>query len=751
MLKVCDLGFARPYLENETFTDYVATRWYRSPELLVGDPRYGKEVDIWAVGCLYSEMMTGEPLFPGESDIDQLFQIVRILGKLNARHQVLIMRNAMFKGMKQEQNTSLAQMFPDWNRDSLDFLADCLKMDGAIRPDAAALLKHELFMRDSFLENFLPELRAKLAQEMQVNPLLNRIPSYGSGRKGSDEKQRTIATTATMMNVGVGNAKKSGETTMAASNGSNKEKNNQINLSLLPSSQIKSNQQPNTIPNSSSNGISNVNISYTNVNSSGNANSNNMNGKNHIVVNNSNNANSTNSNNHHHHHHHHNGINIDHTDEVNQVTASSLRPYLNGPGNNQPPKSKPISINNLVFKENAKYPRILSAKSSKANGNIVSDKLADHHHHHHPPNGIAINNFDMQILPPSPIPFQSLQIDSYNTLANGSTNEVTQTKRLSPVNGPSNNTNNSNSSNGLSISGGAPQYFTNYRRSSNILGLQQMAAAQKSKAIQAQNAVHHHLPAPASRNSIVSKRERDRGGLPNHLDVSLVPIGFNSGISNTATVVAHNSDLSSAASHSGTISAANTTAVAAIINSNSNIGNATHHQLTKESSPRILPPPPWLMGNSMTTQGKPTQMASNNSKRRMTDWKTISNKGAHATAQRYHGNENLLSSGSDLILPNCPGATISPQKSSNAKKKLTPISTLSESTNVFNTPVSDDLFENSKLIQNSNEQMVFGFMKSIRSFCDIHLYIFSLKYDEYSVFEESFRLHFHEVNMRTTS
>lgn len=50
---------------------YLYSRWYRSPELLVGDG-YGKEVDIWAVGCLYAEMMTGEPLFPGESDIDQL-------------------------------------------------------------------------------------------------------------------------------------------------------------------------------------------------------------------------------------------------------------------------------------------------------------------------------------------------------------------------------------------------------------------------------------------------------------------------------------------------------------------------------------------------------------------------------------------------------------------------------------------------------------------------------------------------------
>lgn len=49
-LKLCDFGFAR-LMANSNMTDYVATRWYRSPELLVGDP-YGKEVDMWAVGCI---------------------------------------------------------------------------------------------------------------------------------------------------------------------------------------------------------------------------------------------------------------------------------------------------------------------------------------------------------------------------------------------------------------------------------------------------------------------------------------------------------------------------------------------------------------------------------------------------------------------------------------------------------------------------------------------------------------------------
>jgi hypothetical protein len=52
--------------------DYVSTRWYRAPELLVGDPMYSKPVDIWAIGCMFAELCNGMPLFPGESDIDQV-------------------------------------------------------------------------------------------------------------------------------------------------------------------------------------------------------------------------------------------------------------------------------------------------------------------------------------------------------------------------------------------------------------------------------------------------------------------------------------------------------------------------------------------------------------------------------------------------------------------------------------------------------------------------------------------------------
>ena len=81
VIKLCDFGFARFVTgPNESCTEYVATRWYRAPELLIGDNRYGKPVDVWATGCLYAEMVTGDPLFPGESQVDQLHRITKVLG-----------------------------------------------------------------------------------------------------------------------------------------------------------------------------------------------------------------------------------------------------------------------------------------------------------------------------------------------------------------------------------------------------------------------------------------------------------------------------------------------------------------------------------------------------------------------------------------------------------------------------------------------------------------------------------------------
>ena len=84
-VKLCDFGFARTLpigTKRSPLTDYVATRWYRAPELLVGSRVYGPAVDMFAIGCIMGEITDGNPLMPGESELDQMSLMQHVIGPL---------------------------------------------------------------------------------------------------------------------------------------------------------------------------------------------------------------------------------------------------------------------------------------------------------------------------------------------------------------------------------------------------------------------------------------------------------------------------------------------------------------------------------------------------------------------------------------------------------------------------------------------------------------------------------------------
>lgn len=75
-LKLCDFGLARAFgIPVKKLTHEVVTLWYRAPDVLLGSQRYGTAVDIWSVGCIFAEMLTGKPLFPGKTELMQLKKI----------------------------------------------------------------------------------------------------------------------------------------------------------------------------------------------------------------------------------------------------------------------------------------------------------------------------------------------------------------------------------------------------------------------------------------------------------------------------------------------------------------------------------------------------------------------------------------------------------------------------------------------------------------------------------------------------
>jgi len=80
ILKLCDFGSAKMLVQGEPNVSYICSRYYRAPELIFGSTTYSTAIDVWSMGCVLAELLLGQPLFPGESGVDQLVEIIKVLG-----------------------------------------------------------------------------------------------------------------------------------------------------------------------------------------------------------------------------------------------------------------------------------------------------------------------------------------------------------------------------------------------------------------------------------------------------------------------------------------------------------------------------------------------------------------------------------------------------------------------------------------------------------------------------------------------
>lgn len=146
VIKLCDFGFAR-ILNNDEYTDYVATRWYRAPELLVGDTTYGFPVDVWAIGCVFAELITGQPLWPGKSDLDQLYLIRKTLGDLTDKQRKIFMENQFYRGLSIPEPREMDPLESKFKipGQAMSFMKGCFEMEPSQRLTCAELLGHAYF------------------------------------------------------------------------------------------------------------------------------------------------------------------------------------------------------------------------------------------------------------------------------------------------------------------------------------------------------------------------------------------------------------------------------------------------------------------------------------------------------------------------------------------------------------------------------------------------------------------------------
>jgi serine/threonine protein kinase len=132
-LKLADFGLARVFnLPLRAYTHEVVTLWYRSPEILLGKRLYTWSVDIWSVACLLAEMLNGQPLFPGDSEIDQLLKVFRGLGTPCADLWPGAASLPEWKGC-----------FPKWQPQPWDRLVPSLRGDPHGQDLIAAMLRYD--------------------------------------------------------------------------------------------------------------------------------------------------------------------------------------------------------------------------------------------------------------------------------------------------------------------------------------------------------------------------------------------------------------------------------------------------------------------------------------------------------------------------------------------------------------------------------------------------------------------------------
>lgn len=187
VLKLCDFGSAKILVPGEPNVSYICSRYYRAPELIFGATNYSTNIDVWSTGCVMAELMLGQPLFPGESGIDQLVEIIKVLGT-PTREQIKTMNpNYMEHKFPQIKPHPFSKVFrPRTSADSLDLVSKLLEYTPTARLTAIEAMTHPLFNELRVETTSMPSGREMprlfdfTREELSIRPDLNStlVPAW---------------------------------------------------------------------------------------------------------------------------------------------------------------------------------------------------------------------------------------------------------------------------------------------------------------------------------------------------------------------------------------------------------------------------------------------------------------------------------------------------------------------------------------------------------------------------------------------
>lgn len=200
LLKLCDFGSAKALVPREPNVAYICSRYYRAPELIFGAQDYTVAIDVWSYGCVAAELLLGTPIFPGPTAVDQLVEIVRVMGT-PSKEEIMSM-NPNY----QDHNRFPAVKSPTWasvfkpstNTEAIDLVSKLLVYYPTKRYKAIEACGHSFFdeLRDPktrFREEYHAEnLFAFTDEEMALNPdMINvLVPKHIKEQKWDADKEK---------------------------------------------------------------------------------------------------------------------------------------------------------------------------------------------------------------------------------------------------------------------------------------------------------------------------------------------------------------------------------------------------------------------------------------------------------------------------------------------------------------------------------------------------------------------------------
>ena len=183
-VKLADLGSCKGMYSKPPFTEYISTRWYRSPECLLTDGYYNYKMDIWGLGCVFYEILTLEPLFPGDDEIDQVNKINYILGSPSNDLFEKFVKNSAHRNefnFEYQKGVGINKYLNHVSPNIVDLISKMLIYDPDKRPTAKECLNHECFK--DLLEQDLKVTKMSQINFYQNSNLMKSFNDFMSDNK----------------------------------------------------------------------------------------------------------------------------------------------------------------------------------------------------------------------------------------------------------------------------------------------------------------------------------------------------------------------------------------------------------------------------------------------------------------------------------------------------------------------------------------------------------------------------------------